>query len=147
LYLLFCGSKQEPTDEKLPGTRIWAPGILQKGGQEVNVKELVQRFNLHVAAGQKQLDRRIQGGYCGDLLSDVMANAPDGCIWMTVQTHQNIVSVAVLHEMAAIVLTGGHTPDPETIDKAEAEGIPILLWPNAAFELAGQVYEAGVAKS
>ena len=113
----------------------------------MNVKELVQRFNLHVAAGQNQLDRRIQGGYCGDLLSDVMANAPDGCIWLTVQTHQNIVSVAVLHEMAAIVLTGGHTPDQETIDKAEAEGIPILLWPNTAYELAGQVYEAGAAKS
>ena len=113
----------------------------------MNVKELVQRFKLHVAAGQNDLDRQIQGGYCGDLLSDVMANAPDGCIWLTVQTHQNIVSVAVLHEMAAIVLTGGHTPDQETIDKAEAEGIPILLWPNTAYELAGQVYEAGAAKS
>ena len=113
----------------------------------MNVKELVQRFNLHVAAGQKQLDRRIQGGYCGDLLSDVMANAPDGCIWLTVQTHQNIVSVAVLHEMAAIVLTGGHTPDQETIDKAEAEGIPILLWPNTAYELAGQVHAEGITNS
>ena len=81
----------------------------------MNVKELVNRFNLHVAAGQDNLDRPIQGGYCGDLLSDVMANAPDGCIWLTVQTHQNIVPVAVLHDMAAIVLTGGHDPDPETM--------------------------------
>jgi len=110
----------------------------------VNVKELAQRFNLHVAAGQKELDRQIQGGYCGDLLSDVMANAPDGCIWLTVQTHQNIVSVAVLHEMAAIVLTGGHEPDQETIAKAEEEGIPILIWPKTAFDLAGQVHAAGV---
>jgi predicted transcriptional regulator len=111
----------------------------------VNVRELAQRFNLHVAAGQKELDRRIQGGYCGDLLSDVMANAPDGCIWLTVQTHQNIVSVAVLHEMAAIVLTGGHAPDQETIAKAEEEGVPILMWPQAAYDLAGQLYAAGVA--
>ena len=110
----------------------------------MNVKELVQRFNLHVAAGQKELDRQIRGGYCGDLLSDVMANAPDGCIWLTVQTHQNIVSVAVLHEMAAIVLTGGHEPDQETIDKAEEEGIPILMWSKTAFELAGQVHAAGI---
>lgn len=111
----------------------------------MNVKELAQRFNLHVAAGQKVLDRPIQGGYCGDLLSDVMANAPDGCIWLTVQTHQNIVSVAVLHEMAAIVLTGGHAPDQETIDKAEEEGVPILMWPKSAYDLAGLLYEAGVA--
>ena len=113
----------------------------------MNVKELVQRFNLHVAAGQKELDRRIQGGYCGDLLSDVMANAPDGCIWLTVQTHQNIVSVAVLHEMAAIVLTGGHAPDQETIDKAEEESVPILMWPKSAYDLAGLLYAAGVANT
>ena len=110
----------------------------------MNVKELVNRFNLHVAAGNNNLDRQIQGGYCGDLLSDVMANAPAGCIWLTVQTHQNIVPVAVLHEMAAIVLTGGQDPDPETIEKANQEGVPILLWPESAFELAGKVCKAGM---
>ena len=110
----------------------------------MNVKELVNRFNLHVAAGNNNLDRQIQGGYCGDLLSDVMANAPAGCIWLTVQTHQNIVPVAVLHEMAAIVLTGGQDPDPETIEKANEEGVPILLWPESAFELAGRVCKAGM---
>ena len=110
----------------------------------MNVKELCDKFNLHVAAGGKHLDRQIQGGYCGDLLSDVMANAPNGCIWLTVQTHQNIVSVAVLQAMAAVVLTGGQAPDQETVDKAEQEGIPILVWPATAFELAGQVHAAGV---
>ena len=110
----------------------------------MNVKELVNRFKLHVAAGQNELDREIQGGYCGDLLSDVMANAPGGCIWLTVQAHQNIVSVAVLHEMAAIILTEGQEPDPETIEKANEEGIPILMWPKSAFDLAGQVCSAGV---
>ena len=110
----------------------------------MNVKELVDRFNLHVAAGQNKLDRQIQSGYCGDLLSDVMANAPDGCIWLTVQTHQNIVSVAVLHEMAAVILTGGQEPDQETIEKAEEEGIPILMWPKSAFDLAGKVCSAGI---
>ena len=110
----------------------------------MNVKELAEKFNLHVVAGQNDLDRQIQGGYCGDLLSDVMANAPQGCIWLTVQTHQNIVAVAVLHEMAAIILTGGHEPDQETIEKADEEGIPILMWPKTAYELAGQVYGAGV---
>ena len=113
----------------------------------MNVKELSEKFNLHVAAGQGHLDRQIQGGYCGDLLSDVMANAPTGSIWLTVQTHQNIVAVAVLHEMAAIILTGGQEPDQETIDKAEEDGIPILMWPETAYELAGQVHAAGVANS
>ena len=81
------------------------------------VKELAEKLNLKIAAGEKGLDREIRDGYCGDLLSDVMGKSPENCIWMTVQTHQNIVAVAVLKEMAAIVITGGHTPDKETQEK------------------------------
>ncbi|MEE4262674.1 MAG: DRTGG domain-containing protein [Desulfobacteraceae bacterium] len=113
----------------------------------MNVKELVDQFNLTVVAGHNGLDRPIQGGYCGDLLSDVMGNAPIGCIWLTVQSHQNIVAVAVLREMAAIVLSGGQEPDQETVEKANEEGIPILMWPDTAFDLAGQVYQAGVVNT
>lgn len=112
----------------------------------MNVKAFSEKFSLQVAAGRQSLDRQIQNGYCGDLLSNVMANAPNGCIWLTVQTHQNIVAVATLHEMAAIILTGGQEPDQETIEKADEEGIPILIWPDSAFELAGQAYAAGVGR-
>ena len=111
------------------------------------VKEFVDRFKLHVAAGQDALDRQIAGGYCGDLLSDVMANAPTGCIWLTVQTHQNIVNVAVLHEMAAIILTGGQTPDQETLDRANEEKVPLLMAPHPAYDLAGQAFAAGVVNT
>lgn len=104
------------------------------------VKELAEKLNLKIAAGEKGLDREIRDGYCGDLLSDVMGKSPENCIWMTVQTHQNIVAVAVLKEMAAIVITGGHTPDKETQEKANIEGIPVLLWEGTSFELAGMIY-------
>ena len=116
----------------------------RKAKQTVNVKQFVEQFKLYVAAGQDNLDRQIQGGYCGDLLSDVMANAPVGCVWLTVQAHQNIVKVAVLREMAAIVLTGGQSPDQETIERANQEGLPILMTPGSAFDLAGQAHSAGV---
>ena len=48
--------------------------------------------------------------------------------------------------MAAIVLTGGQSPDKETIQRADQEGMPILLWPDSAFDLAGQAYTAGLVK-
>ena len=113
----------------------------------MKVKEFIDRFNLHTAAGKDALDRQIAGGYCGDLLSDVMANAPTGCVWLTVQTHQNIVNVAVLHEMAAIVLTGGQTPDQETVDRANEEGVPLLMSPHSAYDLAGQAFAAGLVNT
>ena len=108
------------------------------------VKDLVDKFDLAVAAGKSGLDHVVTDGYCGDLLSEIMSNASPGCAWMTVQGHQNIVAVAVLREMAAIIITGGQTPDDETIKKADQEGIPILLWPNSSYQLAGRIFSAGV---
>jgi len=113
----------------------------------VKCKDIVERLNLAVAAGEKGLDREIRGGYCGDLLSDVMANAASGDIWVTMQSHQNIVAVAVLKEMAAILLVNGRLPDEDTIAKAEEEGIPILSSSLPAFALAGRIYEMGIGRT
>ncbi|MCP4107567.1 MAG: serine kinase [Desulfobacteraceae bacterium] len=104
------------------------------------VKELVEQLGLKVAAGQQGLEKEVLGGYCGDLLSDVMGRAPEGCVWLTVQGHQNIVAVAVLRDMAGIIITGGHLPDDETKQKADQEGISLLLCPDSNFDLAGRIY-------
>jgi len=112
----------------------------------VKVREIQERFELSVACGEKGLDREVAGGYCGDLLSDVMAHAPKGGIWMTIQSHQNILAVAVLRELAAIVLVNGRTPDQETAKRADEEGIPILVHPGGSFDLAGRLYENGIGR-
>lgn len=110
----------------------------------MRVRELVESLKLKAIAGEQGLEREVKGGYCGDLLSDVMANAPVGCIWLTVQGHLNIVAVAVLREMAAVVITGSREPDEETVQKAGQEHLPILKWPRSAFELAGRLHALGV---
>jgi len=110
----------------------------------MNVKQIMDAFQLKIAAGENGLNRTVTGGYCGDLLSDVMANAPAGCVWLTVQGHQNIVAVAVLREIAAVILTGDHSPDPDTLKRANQENIPILQWGRSAYELAGELYALGV---
>ncbi|MEJ2165128.1 MAG: [Fe-Fe] hydrogenase large subunit C-terminal domain-containing protein, partial [Desulfobacterales bacterium] len=110
----------------------------------MTVNDLVARLGLQVVAGEQGLERKIEDGYCGDLLSEIMANAPEGCVWLTIQGHQNIVAVAVLREMAGIIITGGRTPDDETLQKADQEGIPILLSPDSAYQLAGRLYSEGI---
>ena len=110
----------------------------------MKVRDIMELFRLELVTGNEGLDHEVTGGYCGDLLSDVMANTNRGDVWITIQSHQNIVAVAVLREMAAIVLVNGRRPDEDAKEKASNEGIPILVSDLSAFELAGMLYKAGV---
>jgi len=109
----------------------------------IDIRNLLQ---VDVAAGESGLHHDVTDGYCGDLLSDVMANAPKGALWLTIQSHQNVVAVALLKELAAIILVNGRLPDEDTKIKAEGEGIPILVSPLSAYQVAGRLHEAGVGR-
>jgi predicted transcriptional regulator len=110
----------------------------------MKLETLVKSFGLEVKTGSDQLQQEVTGGYAGDLLSDVIAHSARGNVWVTIQTHPNIVAVASMKELAAIILAGGREPDPETLKKAEEEGIPLLISLLPAFELVGRLYQAGV---
>ncbi len=106
----------------------------------MNVREIVEALGLAVACCPEGLDRNVTGGYTGDLLSDVMGNAKAGHLWITRQVHQNIVAVASLKELAAIILINASQPAADTLSRAETEGIPILVSDLPAFELSGGVF-------
>jgi predicted transcriptional regulator len=110
----------------------------------MDLKSIVETVDLEVKAGEDRLDREVQGGYVSDLLSDVIANSRKGDLWVTLQIHQNTVAVAVLKELAGIVIIGGKEPTPETLKKAEEECVVVLTSALPAFELAGRLYELGV---
>lgn len=112
----------------------------------MKIKEIKDVLGLKLICGEEEMEREVKVGYCGDLLSDVMANAPDESIWITIQTHQNIVAVAVLKSMRGIIIAGNHQPDEDTIKKAEAEKLPIFVSPMTSFEIAGRLYESGIGK-
>ncbi len=109
--------------------------------------ELVKKLNLKVCAGEAKLTNEISGGYCGDLLSDVMANSQAGNIWITMQVHLNIVAVASLKEHAAIILVNDREPNADTLQKAVDEKIPILTSSLSSFELVGRIYSLGIGKN
>lgn len=86
----------------------------------------------------------INGAYLSDLLSDVLAHAQPGALWLTVQTHRNVVSVAATKDLAAVLLTCGRKPDAATVVEAEEQGIVLLSTPLSNFEAAGKLWEAGI---
>jgi hypothetical protein len=113
----------------------------------MKLSDLAARLDLNVYAAGAGLVREVGGGYAGDLLSDVMAHGRKDDLWLTIQVHPNIVAVAVLKDLAAIVLANGRVPAAETVERAEKERIPILGSAASTYELAGRLHGLGIKGS
>jgi predicted transcriptional regulator len=107
----------------------------------MKVSELVKALNLVIFSGEENLDREISGGYVSDLLSDVMGNAREGNVWITLQTHRNVVAIASLKELACILLVSSLVPEQNALDHSNQEGIPVLGTSLSTFEIAGLLYQ------
>lgn len=106
---------------------------------------IIEKLNLQVQTPATNLSVDVTGGYISDLLSDVMAHAKKGDVWITLQIHQNTVAVATLKELAGIIVINAKQPAPETIKKAEEEGVPILTSELTAFELICELCKLGIS--
>ena len=89
-------------------------------------------------------DTEISCGYTCDLLSWVMAHGEPGMAWVTVQTHLNVIAVAVLSEMACVILPESIEMEQESLNKARSEGMAVLSSPLPAYEICGRLYTQGV---
>ncbi len=93
-------------------------------------------YKLLTAGGSEP----ISGGYTSDLLSDVIANCPENGIWITVQRHLNVIAVAQLKGVVAIVFPNGVTPDAALVERAGGEGIALVSSPDNPFVTSGKIY-------
>jgi hypothetical protein len=109
----------------------------------VTVQELVAELGLKVFS-PGDMGRLVVGGYAADLLSCVMARAHAGDVWVTLQAHPNVVAVASLLGLAAVVVTEGIEPDIETLKKAEENGVTLLGSPQTTFSVVGGMTAHGV---
>jgi serine kinase of HPr protein (carbohydrate metabolism regulator) len=112
--------------------------------EKITLRDIAASFKLRVVCGEELLDREITGGYVGDLLSDVMANAKKGDIWITRQAHPNIAAVALIRKLPAVILINNIEPEEETVKKAIIKKLPIIISELPAFELVGRLYEFGI---
>jgi predicted transcriptional regulator len=110
----------------------------------MKITDLVKSLDLEVIAGEKLLNGEVTGGYVSDLLSDVIANAQKGDLWVTLQIHLNIIPVASMKEISAIIIVNGRRPDEETLKKAEEEKVPVLGTNMNAFKIVGKIYQLGI---
>ncbi|MDR2888129.1 MAG: serine kinase [Bacteroidales bacterium] len=106
----------------------------------MKVCDMMQQLDMKLFSGASGIEKEITGGYSSDLLSDVMGNAEEGQVWITLQTHKNIMAVASLKEVSAIVLVKNLQPEDDVREISNEEGIPILGTAMDAFTVAGKIY-------
>ena len=105
----------------------------------MTVKEFSDKLNLTFLCNEnKASDRNIDGCYCGDLLSWVMSRAQADNVWLTVMGNINSVGVAVLADVACIVLTENAPLDNNAKQKADENGVIILTTSKNSYEVASE---------
>ena len=125
----------------MPNERGGKIGLIVIKINSMEVNEIVEALELTPHAGVRGMNRMITGGYASDLLSDVMGHAREKQVWITVQTHKNVIAIASLKDLAAVVLVRGRVPDEDTAIASDEEGIPVLSTPLDAFEACGRLHE------
>lgn len=113
----------------------------------MKISEIIKELNLTVLSGEDFLDRKVSGGYVSDMLSDVLANSKQGNIWITLQTHLNVISVASTKELSGIIIVNGRKLEEDSLKKAEEEKIIVLSTDERAFQIVGKLYELGIGKN
>lgn len=112
----------------------------------MSLTEIAQKLNL-TARNEASSGTDVVAGYASDLLSDVLANAKQGTLWVTNQKHQNVIGVAVMLDLAGVVIGGGVEPDENTVEKAREENVALYTTPENLFDLVGKLYEMGLRSS
>ena len=113
----------------------------------MNIQELATLLNASVVEPGAAPDAQVTCGYTCDLLSWVLAHGRKGMAWTTVQTHVNVIAVAVLMEMACVILSEGNQLEADSLQKAKEEGLAVLATDKTAYEICGLMLRAGIEPS
>jgi hypothetical protein len=108
----------------------------------MNLQTIIDQLQLTVLTAPRDFTNITpQGGYTSDLLSCVMAGAKTNNLWVTLQAHLNIVAVASMLDVTAVIITENAQPDEDTITKANQQGVVLLSTTKASYEICGLLWD------
>ena len=111
----------------------------------MNLQDIIKNLQLVILTDPALIaEKTAEEGYASDMLSCVMSGAKHNSMWVTLQSHLNIIAVASLLDLAAIIVTEGNIPEPSVIHKANQEGIVLLSTEKPTFQVAGRLWELGI---
>lgn len=111
----------------------------------MDLQTITETLELTLLTEEKDFSSiQIDSAYMSDLLSCVMTGAKPQSIWVTLIANINIVAVASLLEISAIIITENAQPNQETVDRANMEGTVLLSTHKSSFSVSGHLWELGI---
>lgn len=110
--------------------------------------ELISAFDLRVCSDvpEAKLLDPVSGVIACDMMSEVLARGDAAMLWVTVQTHLNVVALARFLDLSMVLVPYGLPVPEETAGRASTEGVLVCRTEMSAYELCGKLYALGVGK-
>jgi predicted transcriptional regulator len=108
------------------------------------MRDVVELVEGDVLAGVGRGDLLIDRAYAVDLLSDFLALTDERTTLVTGNMSPQLIRVAEILNVIAIIFVRGKHPTDSTVAHAEHLGIPIISTKKTMFETCGLLYTHGV---
>lgn len=103
----------------------------------MTVHQLIEKLGLEVL-NLEDGERKVTGGYTGDLLSWVMGHARRGEMWVTIMTNINVIAVAALVDTSCVILAENVEISDDVVSKASEHGINLLRSKKSAYDICSE---------
>jgi hypothetical protein len=110
----------------------------------MNLTDIIQLVDGMPLTPVLSFDVEIEGGCGADLMSDVLLSSQPNAVLLTGLTNPQVVRTAQMAEFRAIIFVRGKKPQPETLQIAIQENMPLISSPLGMFELCGRLRNAGL---
>ncbi|MBC7092573.1 hypothetical protein H5T53_00950 [Candidatus Bipolaricaulota bacterium] len=111
----------------------------------MKLQALAELVGARFLTGADQGEREVTRAFAADLLSDVLAMVrEEGVLLITGTVTPQVVRVAEVMNMGAILFVRGKLPTPATVEYAAGAGVPLLATGKIMYETCGILYQHGV---
>lgn len=112
-------------------------------GEDMEIRDLMESISGELLTDAiSALSAKVENLYICDLLSWVMSHAQRGDAWITVLTNVNVPAVALMTEVACVIIPEAIKVEELTIKKANENGITIISTPLNSFEICRRFTES-----
>ena len=110
----------------------------------MKISEIQKILNAKVHCGQDKLDMEVFSAFGSDMMSDVLAFVKNQPVLLTGLLNLQTVRTAMMVDTKCIIFVRGKTPDQNTIDLGEQNGMILMSTDERMYSACGKLYMNGL---